>query len=90
MMHNTKQVLATDKNPMLGRLKFSIFKTPLQCAHGPKSWKWWQFVAFRLCHLSVYLPSTGRALWIYTRWGAVALDFIIDRRRMVNSSGEYY
>jgi hypothetical protein len=26
-------------------------------------------------------------MWIYTRWGAFALDVVIDRRAMVNPDG---
>jgi hypothetical protein len=37
------------------------------CAHAPTDWPWWRRVAFRRVRLLVTQPSTGHALWIYTR-----------------------
>lgn len=81
------QQMATEKNPFLGRLHYSIFRTRNQCAHGPQSWPWWKLFTFKINHLSVYLPSTGRGVWIYTRWGAVAIDLTIDRRGTISPEG---
>lgn len=75
---------ATEKNPLFGRLRFHTFRTRSQCAHGPQAWPWWRWVAFRVSHLTTYLPTTGRALWVYTRWGAFALDIVVDRRGMTS------
>ncbi len=73
---------STPKNPLFGRLKFNVFRTRVQCAHGPKSWPWWKWFAIKTAHLQVCLPSTGRSIWLYTRWGAVALYVTVDRRGM--------
>lgn len=78
-------MFATDKHPMFGRLHFGLFRTRKQCAHAPQTWPWWRWVSVKICHLAVHLPSTGRAIWIYTRWGAVAIDVYIDRREMAYS-----
>lgn len=77
------QELAAKGNPLFGRIKFSVFRTRAQCAHGPQTWPWWRIASFRCNHLVVCLPSTGRGFWIYTRWGAIALDLVIDRRAMI-------
>jgi len=77
------QYLATNKNPFFGRPRFYLFRTRKQCAHAPQHWPWWKWFAFRVNHLTVALPSTGRCFWFYTRWGAIALDVVIDRRGML-------
>lgn len=81
------QEFATAKNPLFGRLKFHTFRTCTQCAHAPQKWPWWKWIAFRVSHISVCLPSTGRAIWVYTRWGALALDIVVDRRAMLSPKG---
>lgn len=81
------QKYATQKNPLFGRPRFHFFKTRHRCGHGPQTWPWWKWIAFRVSHQAVCLPSTGRALWIYTRWGAICLDVVIDRRGMYKPEG---
>lgn len=81
------QKVATPKNPLLGRPRFNFFGTRAQCSHGPQVWPWWKWIAFRLSHLSVCLPSTGRVIWLYTRWGAISLGMTIDRRGMIYPEG---
>jgi hypothetical protein len=54
----------------------------------PKLWPWWRLIAFTYCNLDssvdpvfgVHPPSSGRRLWIYTRWGSIYGDIYIDRR----------
>jgi len=48
--------------------------------HGPQSWPWWRLPALKLYRLDVHAPSSGWALWLYTRWGAIPFDLYIDRR----------
>lgn len=81
------QEFASPKNPLFGRPRFHLYKTRHQCAHGPSKWPWWKWISFSVSHMAVCLPSTGRALWIYTRWGAIAIDMVIDRRAMLSPKG---
>lgn len=46
----------------------------------PKVWPWWRIAKFSLIRAGVHPPTTGLRLWIYTRWGALFADLIIDRR----------
>lgn len=51
--------------------------------HGPQVWPWWLLFSLSLIRLEIYAPSTGRRLWLYTRWGAVYWDFVLDRRGVI-------
>lgn len=56
------------------------------CSHGPcsQSWPWWKFIAAKWCNISYGSGShVGRRLWVYTRRGAIYVDFYIDRREFV-------
>lgn len=46
----------------------------------PKSWPWWRIVAFYLGRLDIVAPTSGMRLWVYTRWGSIYADVVIDRR----------
>jgi hypothetical protein len=56
------------------------------CTHGPKTWPWWRWVSFSIVKLGpVVPPSTGYALWAYTRGKEGKntgryLDIYFDRR----------
>lgn len=49
-------------------------------APRPHEWRWWKLFALNYCHLDVRKPSSGRRLWVYTRWGSVHFDIFVDRR----------
>lgn len=49
-------------------------------APRPWQWPWWRLAVFSAVDLNVQLPSTGKRLWIYTRWGALHTAVFIDRR----------
>ncbi|MEG8824735.1 hypothetical protein U4T63_22855 [Klebsiella pneumoniae] len=57
------------------------FANDLKPTHGPQKWPWWRLVSFSLVPISVYSPSYGLRLWMYTRWGADYLDIYFDRRQ---------
>lgn len=57
--------------------------------HGPQVWPWWLLFSMSLIKLEVCTPSTGRRLWVYTRWGALYADFILDRRGVVTKRFQY-
>ncbi len=56
------------------------FSKDLKPSHGPQKWPWWRLVSFSLVPITVYSPSYGLRLWIYTRWGAGYVGIYIDRR----------
>ncbi len=57
------------------------FGRPLKgCKHGPQAWPWWRIVSFSTNGIAVHKPSTGRRLWVYSRWGAIHFDVYFDRR----------
>ena len=43
---------------------------PYRPTHGPQTWLWWRLVSF-----SFLAPNWGYRLWIYSRWGALNLDY---------------
>lgn len=57
--------------------------------HGPQVWAWWHLFSLSLISLEVYAPTTGKRLWLYTRWGALYADFILDRRREVKKRFQF-
>ncbi len=56
-------------------------KPDLRPLHGPQTWPWWKLVSMSICEISWSPLSSGRRLWIYTRWGAVHVDVILDKRK---------
>lgn len=58
----------------------SRFGMPL---HGPQVWPWWLLFSLGLVNLQTCSPTTGKRLWVYTRWGAIYFEFILDRRRFI-------
>jgi hypothetical protein len=73
------------------RIKFDVrLRRPLHVTTGgaghkrcPVIWPWWKLFAVHFVQLSGILPpSTGYALWIYTRPNAGRyIDVYIDRRK---------
>lgn len=62
------------------KIKFSKwFFKPNTCEHGPQEWPWWKLISFYIVKKYVKMPSTGYALWIYTRWWALELECYFDR-----------
>lgn len=58
-------------------------KAAMKPLHGPQVWPIWLLLSWSYQILDcVHRPSTGRRLWIYTRWGSVYWDFYIDRRHL--------
>ena len=48
--------------------------------HGPSVWPWWKIFSVQPVRASIYAPSTGWNVWIYTRWHrAVLFGFYIGR-----------
>lgn len=51
------------------------------CAHGPQTWEWWHLFSISMVKASgVHPPSSGRHIWLYSRWGAILLGIYFDRR----------
>lgn len=57
-------------------------------AHGPKSWPFWRFFAFKFCTLEGFAPPrgfrrrmTGYRLWVYTPKTAYHYDVYIRHRK---------
>lgn len=63
-----------------GRWRHSMWKTTIP-SHGPQVWPWWLLFSWRFSHIDVHPPSTGYRLWVYTRWGAVFVGVVFDRRK---------
>ena len=59
------------------------FSHDMKPSHGPQQWPWWRLLSFGLVRQDIQRPSTGRRLWIYTRWGAFYVGIIIDMRAKV-------
>lgn len=57
---------------------------PNNCTHGPQQWPWWRLFSLNVVRLGVHPPSSGRRLWIYTRWWARCFDAYVDRRTWAN------
>jgi hypothetical protein len=48
--------------------------------HGPTVWPHWKVFSISLVRASVYAPSSGWNVWIYTRWHrAVLFEFFVGR-----------
>lgn len=63
------------------KIKFArAFMRPNECSHGPQEWPWWRLVGFSVVSLGVTPPSSGKRLWVYTRWWAAHADIYFDRR----------
>lgn len=55
----------------------------VQHDEAPRTWPWWRLVSFCLCDVGDCRSpwkTTGKRLWIYTRWGSLFADYHIDRR----------
>jgi hypothetical protein len=57
------------------------FAKELHPSHGPQVWPWWRLFSFSVVRQDIPLPSTGRRVWFYTRWGAGYVGIYLDRRR---------
>ena len=54
-------------------------RPPYHPTHGPKSWD-----NYKLATFSFIKPKWGHRLWIYTRWGALNLDYLNKQFRGYN------
>ncbi|NID14977.1 hypothetical protein [Luteibacter yeojuensis] len=65
---------------------FAHFRADMRPLHGPQTWPWWRLVSATIVRLGgIHAPSTGRRLWVYTRWGACFFDCVVDRRKVASA-----
>lgn len=62
----------------LGRVMIGASDVAHPTTHGPQTWPWWRLLSWSTSR--PWLPEGSRdyRLWLYTRWGSVMLDLIVD------------
>jgi hypothetical protein len=59
---------------------YAYSPSPEGVRHGPQTWPWWRLLGIRVYKLQVHFPTTGKAIWVYTRWKAFNFTIVFDRR----------
>lgn len=56
---------------------------PMKPTHGPQTWPWWRVVSFKFINMTKANPGMNawaRRVWVYTRYGAIYIDFYINKK----------